>query len=60
MIKLKMYEFNVRVIGSGNTPEEAWDNLLDDGTFKFDDGDYSIPSPEDIKLIDDDGESEEE
>lgn len=55
-----MYEFNVRVIGSGNTPEEAWDNLLDDGTFKFDDGDYSIPSPEDIKLIDDDGENEEE
>jgi hypothetical protein len=54
---MKVYEFAVRVIGMGHTPEEAWEDLLSEGTFHFDDGNYSIPEPEDIKILE---ENEEE
>lgn len=50
-MKTNVYEFIVRVVGVGTTPEDAWENLLSNKTFHFDDGDYSIPEPADIKLI---------
>jgi hypothetical protein len=56
--KMKAYEFTVRVIGVGNTPQEAWEGILEDGTFRFDDGDYEIPEEKDIELIEDYGEEE--
>ena len=49
---MKMYEFTLHVVGSGETPEEAWDDVLESISPHFDDGDYSIPEPQDIKLLD--------
>jgi hypothetical protein len=50
MSKSYTYEFTIRLIGGGTDPEEAWNNLLDDGTIgKLDD--YSLPDPKDIKVV---------
>jgi len=51
-MKTYAYEFAVRVIGIGRTPEDAWEDLLNDRTFYFQDGNYSIPEPQDIKVVD--------
>jgi len=56
--KFYIYEFAVRVVGGGESPEDAWEDLLSDGTFHFSDGNYSIPEKEDIKVVSEEEEDE--
>lgn len=56
---MNLYEFTVRVVGCGKNPEDAWVDLLQDGTFKFGDNYYSIPEPQDIRLIEENDDEDE-
>lgn len=55
--KFYTYEFTIRLIGGGKDPEEAWNNLMDEGVLQLPDADsYGIPNPTDIKVV---GEEEQ-
>jgi len=43
MAHMHEYEFTVKLIGVGESPSDAWDDVLETYRLKFHDGDYEMP-----------------